>query len=83
MKLTVKEKKKLTAVIAPQYQRAPKKERGNILDQFVRATRYNRCYAAHILRTHGKKIWITPGTVLVSTSGSAGRGRKKGCMTMR
>src|SRR5512144_72787 len=66
MKLTVKEKKKLTAVIAPQYQRAPKKERGNILDQFVRATRYNRCYAAHILRTHGKKIWITPGTVLVS-----------------
>jgi hypothetical protein len=66
MRLTVKEKKKLTAVMAPEYQRARKKEKGNILEQFIRATRYNRCYAAHILRTHGKKLRITPKTVLIS-----------------
>lgn len=66
MRLTMKEKKKLTAVMAPEYQRARKKERGNILDQFIRATRYNRCYAAHVLRTHGKKIWVNPETVVVA-----------------
>ena len=66
MRLTVKEKKKLTAVMAPEYQRARKKEKGNILEQFIKATRYNRCYAAHVLRTQGKKTWINPRTRLVS-----------------
>ena len=76
MRLTVKEKKKLTAVMAPEYQRARKKERGDILDQFIRATRYNRCYAAHVLRTHGKKRWINTETVLVADARQR-RTRKK------
>lgn len=61
----MKEKKKITAVIAPKYQKAGKKERGNILDQFITTTQYNRSYAAHVLKTHGKKVWINTDTVIV------------------
>lgn len=68
MRLTMKEKKKLTAVIAPKYQKARKKEKGEILDQFITATHYNRSYAAHVRKTHGKKVWINTNTVIVSDS---------------
>lgn len=66
MRLTMKEKKKLTAVIAPLYQKARKKEKGEILDQFITTTQYDRSYAAHMLKTHGKRIWIDTNTVIVS-----------------
>jgi len=66
MRLTMKEKKKFTAVMAPEYQRVRKKEKGRILEQFVKATGYNRCYAAHVLKTHGKRIWVDTGTVIVA-----------------
>jgi len=66
MRLTMKEKKKLTAVMAPEYQKARKKEKGRILEQFVKATQYNRCYASHVLKTHGRKIWLTTETVVVA-----------------
>jgi len=77
MRLTVKEKKKLTAVMAPEYQRARKRERGNILDQFIRATRYNRCYAAYVLRTHGRKIWVNTETVVVADARKRNRRKKE------
>lgn len=65
MRLTMKEKKKLGAVLAPKYQRARKKEKGNILDQFINATQYNRSYAAYILRNHCKKVWLNPQTRVI------------------
>jgi len=77
MRLTVKEKKKLTAVMAPEYQRARKKEKGNILEQFIKATRYNRCYAAHVLKTHGKKIWVNTETVVVADARKRNRRKKE------
>lgn len=48
MRLTMKEKKKLGAVLAPKYQKGGKKERGHILDQYVAATHYTRFYGAHV-----------------------------------
>jgi hypothetical protein len=66
MRLTVKERKKAAAIVAPRYRKARKKEKGLILDEFTKLTRYGRRYASYVLRTHGKKIWINPETVLVS-----------------
>jgi hypothetical protein len=66
MRLTVKERKKAAAIVAPRYQKARKKEKGRILDEFTKLTRYGRRYASYVLRTHGKKIWINAETVLVS-----------------
>jgi hypothetical protein len=52
--------------MAPEYQKSRKKEKGRILEQFIKATQYNRCYAAHMLKTHGRKIWINIETVVVA-----------------
>jgi len=66
MRLTVKERKKAAAIVAPRYQKARKKEKGLILDEFTKLTGYGRRYGSYVLRTHGKKIWINTETVLVS-----------------
>ncbi len=66
MRLTMKERKKAVAIVAPRYRKAPKKEKGLILDEFTKLTGYDRRYASYVLRTHGKKIWVSTKTVLVS-----------------
>jgi hypothetical protein len=48
MRLTMKERKIVTKALAQQYRRGRKGEKGNILDQFVKATGYNRCYARRL-----------------------------------
>jgi hypothetical protein len=65
MRLTMKERKKAVAIIAPRYQKARKKDKGVILDEFIELTGYGRSYASYILRSHGKKIRISRKTVLV------------------
>lgn len=66
MRLTVKEKKKAAAIVAPRYRKARKKEKGLILDEFTKLTGYGRRYGSYVLRSHGKKIWINTETVLMS-----------------
>jgi hypothetical protein len=66
MRLTVKERKKAAAIVAPRYQKARKKEKSLILDEFTKLAGYDRRYASYVLRTHGKKIWINTETVLVA-----------------
>lgn len=55
MRLTMKGKKKAAAILAPRYQKARKKDKGKMLDEFVALTGYRRSYASHILNTHGKR----------------------------
>lgn len=63
MRLTMKERKTLTKALAEQYRRASKKQKGQLLDQFVQSTGYNRCYAAWQLRHHGLRVEVSPGVV--------------------
>lgn len=65
MRLTMQERKKATAIIAPRYQRARKKEKGTILTEFLELMGYSRCYASYVLRSHGKKIRINDKQVLM------------------
>jgi len=76
MRLTMKERKQLTAVMAPEYQKARKKDKGGILEQFLKATQYNRYYAAHVLKTQGRKIRVNTETVVMADA-RKGKGRKK------
>jgi len=64
MRLTVKERKKATAIVAPRYQKARKKDKGVILNEFVKLTGYSRRYASYVLRSHGKRVWIDERTVV-------------------
>jgi hypothetical protein len=55
MRLTMKEKKKATAILALRYQKARKKDKEKMLDEFTAITGYRRSYASHVLNTHGKR----------------------------
>lgn len=61
MRLTMKEKKKLTAMLSKRYQKSAKKEKKKILDEFIQVTKYNRAYASYLLNNWGKKIYIRYG----------------------
>jgi len=56
MGLTMSERRAVSKEVAKRYQRAKKKERGRILDEFIQITGYARCYASYILRNWGRKI---------------------------
>jgi len=64
MRLTMKERSSVVRVVAPRYQKGGKKHKGNILKEFMELTGYNRCYAAYLLRSHGKRIRISKDTVV-------------------
>jgi hypothetical protein len=64
MRLMMQERKKVTAIVAPRYQRAQKKHKGIILDEFITLTGYSRCYASYVLRAHGKKVRVTKDIVI-------------------
>jgi hypothetical protein len=65
MRLTMKERKKATAVVAPRYQKARKKDKCLILNEFTGLTGYSRRYASYVLRSHGKRIWLGVGQAVV------------------
>lgn len=65
MRLTMKERKSVTRAIASRYQKASKREKGRILDEFTQLTGYTRCYASYLLGNHGKRVRISSNVVLV------------------
>ncbi len=54
MPLTMKEKQAVTKQLATTYNRAPKKEKGRILDTLIDLAGYNRSYAARVLRLRSR-----------------------------
>ena len=58
------DKRVLTKAMCEQYRKATKKVKGQILDQFVEANGYDRCYARWLLRNHGRRVEVRPGVFL-------------------
>jgi hypothetical protein len=61
MRLTMKEKRSITKVIADRYKKASKKEKSVILDEFIKLTGYNRGYGSWLLASNGKTITVAAG----------------------
>jgi len=61
----MREKRSVTAIVASRYRKATKKEKYIILGEFTQLNGYNRCYAAFLLREHGKRLRVNTNTVLV------------------
>lgn len=61
MGLTMRERKTVTREMARRYQRAVKRQKGVILDEFTALTGYNRSYASHILHNWGRKRYLQLG----------------------
>jgi hypothetical protein len=55
MGLTMRERHAIVRELAPRFRKSSKKQRSQILDEFVKLTGYTRCYAAFVLRTCGSK----------------------------
>jgi hypothetical protein len=58
MGLDMNDKKKGCGQIARRYQKADKKGRGKLLDEYTVTLGYNRDYLAHILSNRGKTRYI-------------------------
>lgn len=69
MGLTMKDKRKIAKEIAERYQKARKKEKSIILNEFVALTGYNRTYASYLLSSHFKKVKVNKHTVLKADVG--------------
>ena len=54
--LTMRQKKAVTRELRDRYQRASKKEKGMMLNEFIRLTGYNRCYACQVLNVKKEKV---------------------------
>ena len=58
MRLELKERQKITGLMSGRYQKAGKKEKGRILDEYVELTGQNRAYASYLLNNWGQKIRV-------------------------
>lgn len=54
----MQERQAVTAQTAAKYQRAGKKTKGLILEEFVKLTEYVRASARRVLRNHGKRLQV-------------------------
>ena len=75
MGLTMDEKRSVTRETARRYQKASKKQKGPMLDEFTALTGYNRSYASHVLTNWGKKVYLRVKGETVAAI--LGRPRKK------
>lgn len=56
----------VTKEIYGRYQRARKKDKITILDEFCNLTKYNRSYASYILRNYGRKFYLRKDGELIA-----------------
>ncbi len=61
----MKARQSLVRVTAGRYQKASKKEKRKILDEFVQSTGYQRCYASYVWSRHGRPLRVDSKTTLV------------------
>ncbi|MEW6001874.1 MAG: hypothetical protein AB1638_04425 [Nitrospirota bacterium] len=79
MRLTMRERKRVTAITAPRYQRVQKKHKGAILDEFIELTGYIRCYASYVLRAHGKRVKVSEDTIIEGDVRKRAKGNGNEC----
>lgn len=62
MELSMRSKRELSREYSRIYKRSSRAGKSRILDEFIKLTDYNRCYASYILRNLGKKVYIGNGS---------------------
>ena len=63
MALTMRQKQAVTRELAKEYERAPKRRKGEILDTLVELSEYSRSYAARVLRQRAREAVVGSGRV--------------------
>ena len=83
MGLGMKTRRMLTNEVSSRYQKAGKKEKKSILDEFTANTGYQRKYAIHILSNWDTTTWVKVGGTLVRIKAGAPKKRKKRAGTLQ
>ena len=65
MGLTMRERQSLVRENASRYQKASKKQKRIILDEFIHSTGYHRTYASYLLSHHGKRVIVARRTAII------------------
>lgn len=65
MRLTMRERKKVTGQLACRYRRENKRMKGQTLDRFIEVTGYNRCHGSWLLRNHGRGMRLNDKLTIV------------------
>src|SRR5215469_14789546 len=81
MRLDMKTRKKICGAIFKRYQKARKKERGKILDEYAPTLGLNRDYLAHLLTNWGKTRYAASGgkqVKFIAKPPAKGRSKAKG-----
>jgi hypothetical protein len=60
----MKERQAVTKEVSLRYQKATKKQKGVMLNEFIELTGYTRCYASYVLRNHGRQIRVSRAIVI-------------------
>ena len=79
MRLTMKARQEVTRATAGQYRGARKKEKGEILDQFIATTGYSRWYARLVLRHEGRRLQTDKQTIVVVERKSRTKRKRARC----
>ena len=66
MRWTMRERWVLVKSLAARYQKSGKKEKSQLLEEFIEMTGYNRVYGAYLLRQEGRQIRLSPKVVAVA-----------------
>ncbi|HEY6804208.1 MAG TPA: hypothetical protein VI306_11550 [Pyrinomonadaceae bacterium] len=77
MRLTMKARQEVIRVTAGQYRGAGKKQKGQLVDQFIATTGYSRWYVRLVLRQAGRRIQTDPQTILLALRKKAARKRQR------
>ena len=78
MRLDMKTRKKICGKIYRRYQKAEKKGKGEILDEYTQTLDYSRDYLAHLLANWGKTRYTIVGSKPVKFVAAApAKGRQK------
>src|SRR5512138_3690681 len=64
MRITMIDRRTLTRMTCERYRKAPKKEKGRILDAFVEQAQCSRDHARRLLRNHGRRVPVNPQVVV-------------------
>ena len=79
MRLKMKARQEVTKATAGQYRGASKKEKGQLLDQFIATTGYSRWYARLVLRHEGRRLQTAKQTIVVVERKSSTKRKRARC----
>src|ERR1044071_2291131 len=79
MRLTMKARQEVSKATAGQYRGASKKEKSQILDQFIATTSYSRWYARLVLRHEGRRLQTDKQTIVVVERKSRSQRKRTRC----